>query len=258
MQLGRIDEARNCYEAALKVDPMDHNAVTGLGTILVHQKRYKEALPYAEKAVELNPEFPFVYMNLGHAYLYVNQPVKALAAFEEYARREPTSVRGWRTLLILYSEHGDTSNSSRCFARIDELLPSEKYPSCVDILNEAILLEQKVPHAATQLYEKALALFPKDRLAWYNYGVFLFNRGNYSMAAQAYEEATRISPEFTEAWLNLAYTRWRVDRKQALLDMQQLQKRRLDPNLMSLVRSVLDSPDVMFYIMDRLKAPHIL
>jgi tetratricopeptide (TPR) repeat protein len=54
-QLGRGREAESALLRARELDPADHEIVYALATLLVQQKQWKQALPYAEKVVELTP-----------------------------------------------------------------------------------------------------------------------------------------------------------------------------------------------------------
>ena len=57
-QLGRPREAEATLSRALQVDPADPEIVYAMGVLLAKQKQWKQALPYAEKLMELTPGRP--------------------------------------------------------------------------------------------------------------------------------------------------------------------------------------------------------
>ena len=53
MSLGKFEEARICFETALLLDPDSGQANTNMGVILSKQRKYEEAIQYAEKALKI-------------------------------------------------------------------------------------------------------------------------------------------------------------------------------------------------------------
>jgi Tfp pilus assembly protein PilF len=82
--LRRPDEAVDAWRDALKIAPDDPRANTEIGTILMQQKRYSEALSYLETAAK-GDNSPSVQAILGSAYLLAGKPEKANVAFAKLA-----------------------------------------------------------------------------------------------------------------------------------------------------------------------------
>ncbi len=84
-----------------------------------------------------------------------------------------------------------------------EIATEQKYTS-VEWLNKAIELEGKndsfglLNHALS--WTKAL---PGDAKAWYNLGIAYGKSDQLLKAIEAYQQAIRINPEYTNAWYNL-------------------------------------------------------
>lgn len=57
-----------------------------------HEKRYKEALSYALKAVQVNPASQTAYAGLGHIYFGMKKLKEAKMNFEKALAIEPKSV----------------------------------------------------------------------------------------------------------------------------------------------------------------------
>jgi len=54
--LGQMDEAMACYQKLLDQDPNDPVGLGRMGCALASQERFAEALPYFEKALDINPK----------------------------------------------------------------------------------------------------------------------------------------------------------------------------------------------------------
>ncbi len=80
--LGRTDEALEAWRGLRALDPQDRSAPANIGSILFEKKLYAEAVPELEAAVKLDPRSWNAQYQLGQAYLRVNEPEKAVRAFE--------------------------------------------------------------------------------------------------------------------------------------------------------------------------------
>ena len=57
---------------------------------------------------------------------------------------------------------------------------------------------------AADRYERALVLRPDYPEAWNDLGVVEFRRGEYRKASKDFEKAVALEPAYLDAWLNLA------------------------------------------------------
>jgi serine/threonine-protein kinase len=69
MQLGQLDEARSDLERALSIE-RDPDAYRALGSLLVLQGKYQEAIEMDKKSIDLRPGDYHTWGNLGGAYLW--------------------------------------------------------------------------------------------------------------------------------------------------------------------------------------------
>src|SRR5208282_2991115 len=76
--LRRSDAAMDAWREIVKIAPDDPEANSGLGSMLLQQKRYGEALPYLETAAK-NDNSPGARFRLGDAYLRAGQIEKGAA-----------------------------------------------------------------------------------------------------------------------------------------------------------------------------------
>src|SRR6185312_1020497 len=69
---------------------------------LVFDWNWEEAYKSLMKAIDLNPGAAEAYMVLGYYYLVMNDPVKAVEAFEKAWQQDPLSLTLARSLSIAY------------------------------------------------------------------------------------------------------------------------------------------------------------
>jgi tetratricopeptide (TPR) repeat protein len=65
LHLGRHDEAIREGEIAVQLDPVSSAGQSALGRFLYRARRYREALPHLQRAVELGPRSATAYVRLG-------------------------------------------------------------------------------------------------------------------------------------------------------------------------------------------------
>lgn len=87
----RQDEAIECCQKAIDVDPSFGEAYNDIGVYLIESKRLDEAIPWLEKAVEAerydSPEQPF--FNLGRVYTRLGQYATALQHLDQSITHDP-------------------------------------------------------------------------------------------------------------------------------------------------------------------------
>ena len=90
-------------ECAMEYAPNDARAPYYLGNFWYGHRRYDEAIACWERSRSLDPNFPTVNRNLGLAYLNKqNDPQKALAAYKQAFRLDPTDARVFAELDGIY------------------------------------------------------------------------------------------------------------------------------------------------------------
>ncbi|MCB9422597.1 MAG: tetratricopeptide repeat protein [Ardenticatenaceae bacterium] len=82
--LKRFDEAIDMCHQAIATDPTFGNPYNDIGAYLIEQKKWKEAIPWLEKAIEA-PRYDarqYPYMNLGRVYEHLGQYHTALTCYD--------------------------------------------------------------------------------------------------------------------------------------------------------------------------------
>jgi tetratricopeptide (TPR) repeat protein len=91
-QLSQLDNARKCYEQALKYKPDYVEAMNNLGTIYYSKKSNRRAISWYNKALKHAPEdgkSASIYMNLGTAYFARKKYEEATEAYQHALKLDP-------------------------------------------------------------------------------------------------------------------------------------------------------------------------
>jgi tetratricopeptide (TPR) repeat protein len=94
----KYPDAEAAFRKQLEIAPLDKETHGMLGLMLVEWRKYNDAVPELEQAISLNPDHETEYqVNLGRAYLNLNQNEKALASFDRAIKISP-GQRTWNDI----------------------------------------------------------------------------------------------------------------------------------------------------------------
>ena len=89
--MDRYDEAIECCKKAIEVDPTFGNPYNDIGSYLIEQGDWEEAVPWLDQAILApryeSPQFP--HMNLGRVHEHMGQYRKALACYDRALEIDP-------------------------------------------------------------------------------------------------------------------------------------------------------------------------
>lgn len=89
---GQTSEAMLSFRQAIALSPKFVEAYYNLGTLLVQQKEYNDAINVLETVTEIQPDYAEAYYNLGYAYHLTktnDQAVKSFQMFLQLAKEKP-------------------------------------------------------------------------------------------------------------------------------------------------------------------------
>ncbi|MFH1059639.1 MAG: tetratricopeptide repeat protein [Pseudomonadota bacterium] len=86
IQLGQFDQAERHLREALKQNPNLPDALTNLGSILLRQERFEEAIDANQRAIAFSPEFAMAHNNLALALLALDREDEARTHVAEAQR----------------------------------------------------------------------------------------------------------------------------------------------------------------------------
>jgi len=186
---GRYADALPDLEEALRLHAEDPEVLNDLGDALNRLGRPAEAIAPLEHALRLQPVYPEAHNNLGAALMGVNRPQSGLAQFQQAVAERPGYPVGQFNLGLALASSGRPAEAVGHFEQVVRLQPD--YPDAE--LGWAVSLtalgraQEAIAH-----YRKALELNPNSAEAHYNLALVLRQLGRTDEAAVHYQEALRL------------------------------------------------------------------
>ncbi len=206
---GNLRSALDHYNAILRADPDNADALYYVAMIAMQQSRFTDGIELAERALKAGPQAR-VHNMLGQAFIRMQEPAKALAAFDRALAADPGHADG----------HGNRANVLADLDRFDEALQgfdralALRPDAPVDWCNRAAALQDLDRfEEALASCERAIALQPDLAMAHYNRANVLRDLGQMEDAAgqpqsgkldaalAAYGKAIELDPQFAASYL---------------------------------------------------------
>lgn len=181
LELNRLDEAGESFNAALAIDKDNPAAHYGMGQVAMSRRNYSEAVNHFEKTMAQVPGANRVHYSLAMAYRGLGDAEKVKA---HLARQGSVGVRVTDPLVD----------------SLQDLIAGERlFLSRGKVAFEA----QRYSEAATE-FRKAVEAKPDSVVARVNLGAALTQIGDLTGATEQFEEAIRLEPGKANAHYNLA------------------------------------------------------
>ncbi len=184
---------------AVAMDPDNAVAHCNLGSVLMAQERFDEAVAHLETAVRLNPDFIGAQFNLGNAYVAAKRTKDAIAPYERALALQPDHQGAMMNLAAAQDELGQYNAAVALLRRITALDPqhAQAFNNLGAILGRAGLWSDAIGY-----YERAIAIRPDYAEALNNLGALYLDMGNKEKARECFNRAPQLQPRFHEAASN--------------------------------------------------------
>ncbi len=164
---GDNSSALDAYRKALQYDPESPFLLTRAADLLNQLGEPKEALSTAERAFRLHPKDSRVLSLLGSLYVAAGQGEKALDVYQRLVEVEPKEIEAYYNLASLYAARGD-------LARAEEMV------------------------------RKGVATDPKSGVGYFYLGKIAFENKRLDEALEYHRKALSLHPNFEQAHLEVA------------------------------------------------------
>jgi tetratricopeptide (TPR) repeat protein len=246
--------------AAVAEFPDSEETNRTLAQELLDQGRAGEALPYAQRAVEVTPQAPEAHVVLGFVLAALGRLEEGISQYEDALQIDPHSARADFGLGVALLDLGKVPEAAKHFERALQIKPGfadahlnlgyalyqmgrvpeaiKEFEATLSIdpdraeahnsLGGALLRTSDLQHAIAE-YEEALRLQPDYAEAHYNLGIALAQAGRVPEAIKQWEQVLRLKPDHVEAHYNLGCALEKLGRvPEAIVQFQQALKLRPD------------------------------
>jgi len=119
--------ARYCYKFYNETDrvrnPNNDIMQDHVGTDLLNQGKFEKAIPYFEKAIQINPDYDQAHLNLGMAYFHLQRYDSAALYLKKAIEFMPDSDISHYYLTLTFFKLGDTESALRHHEKLGKLNP---------------------------------------------------------------------------------------------------------------------------------------
>lgn len=195
-----IEKAIGAFEGALRVDPNDASAYSGLGEAYLqryvssNQTQWVEpAREACHKAGALNPKLATAHVCLGKVENATGQYESGAKEFEQALSLDPANVDAYRGLAGAQEHMGKPKEAESTFRRAIELRP--QYWAGYDWLGSFYVAQGRLPEAVRN-FSQAVALVPDNFMATSNLGGAYLLEGDYLKGIEALNRSITIRPTY--------------------------------------------------------------
>jgi tetratricopeptide (TPR) repeat protein len=167
----KFDEAVAKFNEALKMErpgTVEYGeSVLILGQSLYLQSKYKESIPWLEKAVAGSAPTPEAAYMLGNAFLLTQQPDKSVGAFAQLFQVRPDSAAAHlmtARMMLRQDMDQDAAKQAKLALEIDARIPEAHF-----VLGEVAILHADIDEAIAHL-KKEIEINPSYAMAYYRLG----------------------------------------------------------------------------------------
>jgi serine/threonine protein kinase len=190
--LGRLDEALECYEAAIRIEPNNPVVWVNKGNVLSSLKKPADSMRSYERALQLDPACDMAWINKGIQLHAGERYVEAVQCFDQVIRLNPQHGLAWNRKGKSLVAQNQIKSAIDCYEKAIEADPVDG----VACTNMADALSRVGDGAAAFVwYERALAINSKSRNALVGKAELLIGLSRFDEALQFLEFALKLDPD---------------------------------------------------------------
>jgi tetratricopeptide (TPR) repeat protein len=201
VQLGYWKNTRTLFEHTAKVTRHNAMAVTILGSLLAEEGKLDEAMQYYQTALRYTPNFPEAHFFLGNALDQQGKLDEAVAEYQKALWFRPTQEQTHIFIGIALAKQKKYDEAIAHYTEALKLNPDSAatHNNIARIYHTRGLLDAAIEH-----YTAALQIDPKLAIAHNNLGILQLQKGNLAEGTKHLREAVRLKPKNSESQYNLA------------------------------------------------------
>ena len=198
---GELDEAIECYRAAIRLHPDASAAIyNNLGLALFDSGDLEGAIESYHAAIRLDPDNVGSYSNLGNALHHTGELEGAIDSYRKAILLDPKDAKVRFNFGITLSLSGNSEGAIESYRETIRLDP-DYFKAHMNL--GMLLRAQGDLKGAIESYRAAVHLAPENFLAHYYLGNALRTSGNLADAIASYRTAIHLNPNLAEGHCNL-------------------------------------------------------
>ena len=200
---GRWEEADAAYRALLEVDPNQPVVWQNLGRLLLENGHFPDAMDALEQALELEPQSVELALLSGRVWIELGDFPEAAKWFQRALRLDADNADARCQLGVIILEVGDPEKAELQFRELLAATPG--HVGARHGLARA-LLDQGDAEGAVREHRAAIAVQPNAAALHAALGQTLSNAGDLAGAVESFRAALALNPKYVPALGGLATT----------------------------------------------------
>jgi tetratricopeptide (TPR) repeat protein len=197
---GNSAEAVAWFRRAIELQPDYPQGFNNLGLMLKDMRQFGEAEACLCRAVAIKPDYPEALYNLGILMDETQRPLEAIQYFCRAAENKTDYADAYFALGVMYTQTQCVTEAIRSFSRVLEINPTHREA----YLQLGLLLAAgKNRFEAEKCLKRAVERIPGFAEAYLNLGFLQVNEKRWEEAAGSFRCAIAANPDFAEAYNNL-------------------------------------------------------
>lgn len=188
------------YEESIRVNATNPHTFILLGYSYNEIGRVEEAINCFTKSIELNPNNEEAYLQLGNLY-YFSQDSTAIKYYKKVVNINPENRIAWYNLGLCYHSNSMFSESQDAYHKIIEFGIKDKFYADANYNLALMFMDdlQDYKNALNNYLVELVRVNPNYYLAYFRMAICYQALGDVVNAEQYYKRALEINPNFKEA-----------------------------------------------------------
>ncbi len=191
-QCRMYQDPETLWRATLERDPSAWMAETNLATVLSDEGRVPEALEHYQAALRLKPDYSVGENNLGVALDKLGRRDEAMQHYRRAIELDPIYASAYLNLANALSAKGDPSGAAEVCRRVLGFAPD--HPQALNNYGQ-LLLQLGRPEEALGILQHGIQVAPGIALLWANLGLAQEVLHQLPAAETSFENALRCDPQ---------------------------------------------------------------
>lgn len=200
-QHGYLNEAALSFQQVVEMKPNDPEAYYNLGTLNLRRNDLAQARRYLEQTVTLRPDYPEAWNNLGMISAQEGRAEEAVSDFQKALQFRPAYEVALLNLGNVYRRQHAFAKAEECLDQALKIQPDD--PDVSYSLGMLNAQQERLQPAADYL-QKAIQLRPSFAEALNNLGIIYVRLQEEDKAEKEFQTAIQLAPQNDQAYLNLA------------------------------------------------------
>lgn len=155
-------------------------------------KEHDTAIKFFQRAVQIDPDFPYAYTLLGHEYITTEELDKAMNCFRNAICLDPRHYNAWFGIGTIYSKQERYQLAELNYSRALQINPRSSVILChIGMVQHALKESEK----ALFTFNNAVLNDPKSSLCKFHRSSIYFALGRHAEALKELEELKQIVPK---------------------------------------------------------------